>query len=126
MKRDLDLLRNILLRIEELEPNKKRITIESFTDLCNDLNLISLHIELLLDNYFIETSSPINSGSYKDFIIHRITSDGYDYLDAVRNPSIWVKTKNKLLQVGGTATLEIIKSVAETLIRNRLESQPPL
>ena len=35
MKRDLDLLRKMLLRIEEIDPTKSKITINSFSDLCD-------------------------------------------------------------------------------------------
>ena len=48
MKRDNDLIRNILLTIEDcpdVPPNVLRI--ESFLDFCNEPAVISMHIELL-------------------------------------------------------------------------------
>lgn len=120
MKRDLNLLRSMLLRIEELDSTKHKITISSFLDLCDNPAIISLHIELLIDSYFIEASEPIYRRTIKDFLIYRLTSNGYDYLDAIREPSIWQKTTNKLLEVGGTATLDVVKDVASSFIRNYL------
>lgn len=120
MKRDLNLLRNMMLRIEELDSTKHKITINSFLDLCDNPAKISLHIELLIDSYFIEASEPIYCRTIKDFLIYRLTSNGYDYLDAVREPSIWQKTTNKLLEVGGTATLDVVKDVASSFIRSYL------
>ena len=120
MKRDLNLIRNMLLRIEELDPTKHKITINNFLDLCDNPSVISLHIELLIDNDFIETSEPIYCDTIKDFLIYRLTSYGYDYLDSVRDLSIWNKTKHKLLDVGGSATLDIVKSVATSIIKARL------
>lgn len=79
MKRDLNLLRNMLLRIEELDSTKSKITIDSFSDLCDYPPLISLHIELLIDDGFIETSNPIYCGPISDYWIYRLTSSGYDY-----------------------------------------------
>ncbi len=37
---------------------------------------------------------------------------GHDFLDAVRNDSVWARVKDKLVQVGGEAPLEVIKAVA--------------
>lgn len=120
MKRDLNLIRNMLLRIEELNSTKQKITIESFLDLCADSALISLHIELLIDSNYIETSEPIYCGVIKDFLIYRITSDGYDYLDSIRENSIWERTENMLFKVGGSAALDVVKSVAASIIKTRL------
>ena len=120
MKRDLNLIRNMLLRIEELNSIKQKITIDSFLDLCADPALISLHIELLIDSNYIETSEPIYCGVIKDFLIYRITSDGYDYLDSIRENSIWERTENMLFKVGGSAALDVVKSVAASIIKTRL------
>lgn len=120
MKRDLNLIRNMLLRIEELNSTKQKITIESFLDLCADSALISLHIELLIDSNYIETSEPIYCGVIKDFLIYRITSDGYDYLDSIRENSIWERTENMLFKVGGSAALDVVKSVAVSIVKTRL------
>lgn len=120
LKRDLNLIRNMLLRIEELNSTKQKITIENFLDLCADPALISLHIELLIDSNYIETSEPIYCGVIKDFLIYRITSDGYDYLDSIRENSIWERTENMLFKVGGSAALDVVKSVAVSIIKTRL------
>lgn len=120
MKRDLNLIRNMLLRIEELDSTKQKITIDSFSDLCADPVLISLHIELLIDSNYIETSEPIYCGVIKDFLIYRITSDGYDYLDSIRENSIWERTENMLFKVGGSAALDVVKDVAVSIIKTRL------
>lgn len=120
MKRDLNLLRNMLLRIEELDSNKGKITIASFTDLCDSEALIPLHIELLNDDGFIETSSPIYNHSITDYCVYRLTASVYDYLDAIRNPSIWESTLDKIHSVGGSVTLEIVKSIAVSIIKGHL------
>ena len=120
MKRDLNLIRNMLLRIEELNSTKQKITIDSFLDLCAEPALISLHIELLIDSNYIETSEPIYCETIKDFLIYRITSDGYDYLDSIRENSIWERTENMLFKVGGSAALNVVKDIAVSIIKTRL------
>ena len=99
---------------------KSKITINSFSDLCDYPPLISLHIELLIDDGFIETSEPIYCGPISDYWIYRLTSSGYDYLDAIRNPSIWQSTLNKIESVGGSVTLDVVKSIAVSIIKSHL------
>ncbi len=49
---------------------------------------------------------------YNVFMIKRITSTGYDFLDALRNDTIWKKTKEKMKEVGGF-TLGIAIEIAK-------------
>ena len=53
-------------------------------------------------------------------MIYRLTSDGYDYLDSIREASIWKKTSDKLIQVGGSAALDVVKSLAISVVKDRL------
>lgn len=97
MKRDLDLIRNMLLTIESVDAdNPHKIYIGTFIDLCGNPYIISQHIQLLMDSGFIEADGPFYDDDIEDFYIKRITSAGYDYLDSVRNPDVWAATKSKL------------------------------
>lgn len=122
MKRDLDLMRDILLRIEAFDPKcGHAIRLRTFKDLCDDLPTLSLQIELLADAGFIEIESESIIGNYtKDFIISRITFAGYEYLDSVRNDTIWKSVKKRLSGIGGEASMDIVKSLASSLILEQL------
>ncbi|WP_408436663.1 DUF2513 domain-containing protein [Paraburkholderia sediminicola] len=37
---------------------------------------------------------------------------GQEFLDTIRNDSVWVKTKTQLIENGGALTFELIKEVA--------------
>ena len=113
-------MRSMMLRIEELNSNQQKITCSSFKDLCADMSIISLHIELLADAGYIDISANISTRLGRDFLIRRLTFSGYDYLDAVRNPSVWEKTKHKLSSIGGSATLDIVKSIAVSFLQAQL------
>ncbi|WP_432646630.1 DUF2513 domain-containing protein [Mitsuokella sp.] len=122
MKRDLDLMRNILLRIEAFDPKcGHAIRLLTFKDLCDDLPMLSLQIELLIDAGFIEVDSEIALDDYtKDFIISRITFAGYEYLDSVRNDTIWESVKKRLASIGGEASIDIVKSLASSMLLKQL------
>ena len=50
MKRDLDLMRDIMLRIEERCPGKHKTTAAAFTDLTDDLEKIGCIFSMMLDS----------------------------------------------------------------------------
>ncbi len=113
MKRDMDLMRNILLRIEERsDVPPKKLYIDDFTDLHKDIFVISLHIDLLCDAGLIEVfDSNVEDDGVKNFSITRLTLSGYEYLDAIRNVKVWRNVKKKVEYLGG-AGLEILKQLA--------------
>ncbi|WP_196598595.1 DUF2513 domain-containing protein [Pectinatus frisingensis] len=111
MRRDLDLIREMLIKIELADSNKRKITSEYFSSLSDNENKIIFHIELLIDAGFIEAVE-IPMMKISDFCIKRLTFDGCDYLDSIRDENIWEKTKNKLKLVGSAASLEVVQYVA--------------
>lgn len=121
MKRDFDLLRSILFRIEE-QPANVKITTSTFSDLCEDNFLISLHISLLIEQEMIIAQEIPRTRRYlPDYWIIRLTSRGYDYLDSIRNDSIWERTKSKISQLGESLPIEIVQSIASQLIIDSLQ-----
>lgn len=119
MKRDLELIRNILLNIES--SSKNRIYISDLTDDEGMAPIISLHIELLLDCNYLEATPIKTMGChYQQFIIHRMTSQGYDYLDNIRDEKVWQKTKSQIGKVSSSVSLEVIKTVSSKIILGML------
>jgi hypothetical protein len=57
------------------------------------------------------------------FAIHGMTMAGHDFLDAVREISVWEHTKKRLGAAGGW-TLELAVSVAKEEIKRRLLGGP--
>lgn len=120
MKRDLDLIRYLLCKIEE-NPTTRNMQIESFVCDQYDAPTISYHIELLLDCNFIEARHISVLGTqYRLFTISRLTSFGHDYLDNIRDDSIWKNTKDKLGSLANSASLQIVSNTAVALIKARL------
>lgn len=115
-------MRDILLRIESRDSqDNSPICLLTFKDLCDDLPKLSLQIELLADAGFIEIVSELRiNNNTKDFVISRITFDGYDYLDSVRSDSVWASVKQKLADIGDGASIEVVKSLATSLVMKQL------
>jgi hypothetical protein len=107
MKRDLELIRKILLVVEDEQP-------QSLPDESSER--IGYHVQLLLDAGFVEGKvmwSQVGEAYIPHgYVVQRITMAGHDYLDSVRDPKVWTKTKSVLENVGGSAALEVVKDVA--------------
>jgi len=58
--------------------------------------------------------------------LYRITNQGHDYIDAIRDDGIWQKTKKAVAETGGSATLEIIKSVAMAFAKEEIRKHTGL
>ncbi|TWH49627.1 DUF2513 domain-containing protein [Sporomusa sp. KB1] len=118
MQRDLELIRNILLKIESLD--KRTITIHDLGGITTDeFNKIGFHLRLLMDCNYIEAID-LRTKECDNYVVKRITSLGYDYLDNIRDNKVWKETKSKLTAIGSSASLEIIKLVAGKAITNLL------
>lgn len=97
---------------------KTKIVVSDFVTPEYDETSISNNIQILLDYGYIEaTYIPIVRSPYKQFIIHRITAYGYDYLDAIRDNTIWNKTKSKISSLGMNLSLDMIKDISLSLLK---------
>jgi hypothetical protein len=53
--------------------------------------------------------------------IVRLTNSGHDYLEAIRDDGVWSRTRAAVAETGGSATLEIIKSLAMGFLKSKIE-----
>ena len=110
MIRDDDYLREFLFEIASGEDYLYHID-ETFDE---DPKRI-FHVKLLCDAGYL--SHETDTG-------YRLTSDGYDFIVAIQDKGIWEKTKKAVAETGGNATLEMIKSLAAGLLKNKSHNRP--
>ncbi len=100
MKRDWDLIRNILLEIEAYEGNNYvPLQIEGYSD-----DLVSYHVKLLSEAGLIDTHD-----CGRSLGVISLTWDGHEFLDASRNETIWSKAKSTITNKGGELSFDILK-----------------
>ncbi len=109
MKRDMDLVREILLQTEATEPGKViRLDLTGYSEA-----EIGLHVELMIEHGLIEgVTVPSGDGPAHRILTYRIdkmTNDGHDFLDNARNDTIWKKAKQKCLEATGELALDVLK-----------------
>jgi hypothetical protein len=118
MKRNWDTIRKILLKSEELSPDDTLRPSDFNEDRADE---IAYHVKLLDEAGLIKASIvEYSGGAGIHFDLERLTWSGHDFLDAVRNESIWSKTKAKITDKGGAMTFDLIKSVAIELAKTAL------
>lgn len=118
MQRDLDLIRSILLKIES---NDRDQSDEWFSLEGEDESAVSYNLELLVEAGFVEALRNIDLGTpFPHFVRTRLTWTGHEYLDQVRDPKIWRKTKAASSKLGGVA-LPMIADIAKGYIKVELK-----
>lgn len=120
MKLDLDLMRNILLLVEDKASFSKRLNLEDFLQICPNKDKVVEHLYLLEKEGFIEGDSFYADNECYEFIVIRISMKAHEYLSTIRNETIWNKTKEKLADIGGNAPLAIIQELAAGVTRGLL------
>ena len=119
MKRDMDIVRKLLLYLEgevDYKPLRSSdIAIGGYSDA-----QIGYHLGILADGGLIDVIDT-NSMDSKVFscFVKGITWQGHEFLDSVRDDGVWSHTMEKLKPLG-SASLEIVKSVAIACITGKL------
>ena len=124
MKRDLALLRTILLRIEEVEdaPTSRYITSGEAKGLKKfSADVIKEHIRLLLEAHYLDGIDISDQDIPSDWLSLRITWQGHDFLDAIRDPRIVARVK-KSLKDSSSVPLEVLKQRLIRFMNDRKES----
>lgn len=111
MRRDMDLIRSLLLVIERgTEPQKlpsSSIIIQGI-----DEATIACHIGMLVDAELIEAGhSRSGTGSHDQYLIRKLTWKGHEFIGLARNDTTWMKARSRAEKVGGALSLEVFKQV---------------
>jgi len=121
MKRDWDIIREILLTLEEYGNEAGPLQISWFPD--NRAAEISYHMELLIEAGLVCGEMRFGGwGEADDFYVSRMTWQGHELLDAIRNDTVWQKTKKSFINGGVSMTLDLIKSAAGEIAGSILKS----
>ena len=121
MKRDLDLVRQLMLQIEALPaapPVQYRMSeIED--------PVLLAHLEMLIEAGLVNGRISRSQGARGDVIsVSGLTWQGYEWIEMVRSQSLWNEVKSAVLDGGGVLTFELTKAVALKIFRERLALPP--
>ncbi|MEQ9004094.1 MAG: DUF2513 domain-containing protein [Pseudomonadales bacterium] len=116
MKRDWDLVRKILMRVESLEYGQELRAgdIEGY-----DSPVVSHHLRILMEAGLIDVIEFDALGDWEG-IATRLTWDGHEFIDQIRSDTIWRKVKDRLTHEGLSASFHAIRAIADGLVRSAL------
>jgi hypothetical protein len=112
MKRDWELVRQILLDLENVPHDQLVVADEG-----QDTNVFGYHCKLMRDAGLIEANvSEYMEGGIKGQAI-RMTWAGHEFLDSIRPKPIWEKVKSQAKDKGIDLTFGAIKTLAEIAMK---------
>ena len=111
MKRDMDIVRNLLQRAEAADGS---VSINEAVE--------TYHVRLMIDAGLVEgrISEEITANSPRHSYIHNLTWAGHDFLDAARNDTVWHTAKEKILRPGVSWTFDLLKVTLRALAAQQL------
>jgi DNA-binding transcriptional ArsR family regulator len=116
MKRDMDLIREVMIEIEK-NPDPMTTADIDLTDY-SPLE-ISYHIMLLAEHGFVRAVD-FSSNDGLEWKAMRLTFDGHEFLDAARSDTVWRTAKEKIVSATGVITLEALKVMMPRVMKYML------
>lgn len=115
MKRDMDLVREILLAVEAA-PSPLKDGLRKMDGHAPEF--VVFHVRLLKEAGFLE--EPFTRHTTKGEITHGVglTWQGYEFLETIRDPAIWSATKANAKAVGSWS-LGLLGELAKGLIKQK-------
>lgn len=124
MKRDLDLIRQIMLALEEKMEYGKNFQSAQLIEVMQDKTLsaekLAYHIGLLVESDFIRAKEyKYLSGEPTDYLINTITSQGQDFVDTIRQDTTWNKIKEKASKIRDF-TLSLLIDIGKEYLKKQI------
>jgi hypothetical protein len=102
MKRDMDLLREILIEVEKLSVNHHWTArpLLGFT-----LPEVIYHIERAKEGGLLEARTSLAAGHA---VVLNLTNEGHNFVEAARSETVWETAKEMATKATGTPTLQAV------------------
>lgn len=112
-------MRAILFRAEEIEPgtfNHDNLSFDGHSEASVSEHALLMHEAGLIEINFVE----MINGDRRLTILRRLLNPGHDLLAVICNDTVWNRTKEKVSSTVGSATIEMMKGVAEGITKGML------
>ncbi|MEO6527773.1 MAG: DUF2513 domain-containing protein [Gemmatimonadaceae bacterium] len=117
MKRDIDLVRQIMMNIEDLPSGPSM----QFRMGEVDDPVVRAHLEMMISAGLVngKITEPYGARGAV-IIISGLSWEGHEWIETVRDDGLWNEVKITVLNCGGALTFEIARDVANQILRKRL------
>jgi hypothetical protein len=104
MKRDMDLVREILFKVESRTGSNVGWELEIQG---RDKDEIDEHVLILGDAGLLD----VKEEAFRQVFTNRLTWAGHEFLEASRNPDTWNKVKKRIREKGVGMTFDLVKQL---------------
>ena len=118
MKRDLDLIRHILLEIEA-HPGAEGLSSDGFQVEGVPAETVIYNLKLAHQAGLIEG---LDLSDFENFNLLNInlTWEGHEFLDKIKNETVWRQAKSKVKETAEGMSFEILKCALTEIIKKQL------
>ena len=124
MRRDMNLIRELLLKFEDLDTRPQLLAfpygepqVEGYTD-----DQVYMHIRMLVEAGLVSVGDGGGFAMDGRFLFQGLHWNGHEFIPSIRDQEVWAKTK-AALKAGGSETIsavwEIAKAVGKAEIKRR-------
>lgn len=125
MRRNMDLVRALVLKLEELDMEPGSMVMVLADEIESQFPVDDFTSSEILYHYHLIVEKGWADGgkyglSHQGIYFRRLTSDGHDFADSVRDPQIWKATKEGALKAGGFS-LDLLSQLAKGYLKKKIE-----
>ena len=112
MKRDMNLIRLLLLETEGEEPKPD---VSAFTEA-----RLLYHSALLIEAGLVHGTIILDNGQPINTVTLRLTWAGHEFIDAARNDTVWRKALERIKKSGVDVPLSLLKEILTQVLKQSL------
>ncbi len=112
MKRDMDLVREILMEVESWDRGSewRRVSLEG-----RGKDEMDWHVRIMSDAGLIRAVQSVETG---EALVERLTWDGHEFLDSARDDARWEAAKKTVTEKTGALGFDVLKALLSQLVRD--------
>lgn len=114
MQRNWDVVRKILLKLEAIGDTRTHLQADQVNGY--DAELVSHHMQLLDEAGLIRAQCSHGMGAPLECVALSMTWRGHEFLDQIRQDTVWNAVKGEARKKGLDLSLDVIVTLAKTII----------
>jgi hypothetical protein len=119
MKRDMNLVRAILVQVEANNDLADWAPL-SFPD--RSAEEVSFHVCIMAEGGLLEATDSSSLGGHFEWHATRLTWAGCEFLDTIRNDTVWKQVVSAIAREGGPASFAIVKALAFHFLKQHFKT----
>ncbi|MEM5009385.1 DUF2513 domain-containing protein [Niallia taxi] len=123
MKLDHECIRELLLELEDMLDVNESMYLETFAKLQTadkyGFDQVLYCYKRLVEAGYLKGKTQYAGGELLFLTIDRMTWDGHEFLDTIRDNEVWLNTKKRISSVAGVS-LQVVSGIATDYLKQKL------